>query len=538
MEHFTEELIEKTFLWARKRLSDPNDAEELSAQIICEALAAYRSAEKHSRPIAAFNPWYWKLAANQLNIFLRLKYSSAVSIDDMRDTLVSTDDTAEELIRADEVRALNYAVSKLSKLHREMIIDYYLREMSVDEIASSLGIPPGTVKRRLFDAKENVKRSIETMETTGRSSYAPAELILSGAFAAPNYWDEINDLIAKQILVACRETPRSLREISDEIAVAPVYFEKKLDYLLKNYFVKETSKGKYLTDIVILPAQLWEDFRAECSDVYQGIAPLIRDILLGLENKLRKYDFIGNDLPTGRLMWLGYVAACSSLSKLMVGEFRKSKGVPYKNGKDYRYMGRVIFPDEKINYHPGHRTVSWSNLHQSFRTADYSYVTYANLFDALPFAVPERDRVLNQENIALFMRIAMNPDEKLSKVDEEMTADLIAAGFIEKRGGLFPTLPVLSYPVKEKIECQIRDAVTELSKNYVGKIVALGDRMILPHIRRDLYEEYVNFVMLNAFYPLSDVLRWAMYDAVNESGLEIPADYLHSSASTAVYYRN
>lgn len=75
MEHFTEELIEKTFLWARKRLSDPNDAEELSAQIICEALAAYRSAEKHSRPIAAFNPWYWKLAANQLNIFLRLKYS-------------------------------------------------------------------------------------------------------------------------------------------------------------------------------------------------------------------------------------------------------------------------------------------------------------------------------------------------------------------------------------------------------------------------------------------------------------------------------
>lgn len=537
MEHFTEELIEKTFLWARKRLSDPNDAEELSAQIICEALTAYRSAEKHSRPIAAFNPWYWKLAANQLNIFLRLKYSSAVSIDDMRDTLVSTDDTAEELIRADEVRALNYAVSKLSKLHREMIIDYYLREMSVDEIASSLGIPPGTVKRRLFDAKENVKRSIETMETTGRSSFAPAELILSGTYAAPNYWNEINDLIVTQILVACRETPRSLREISDEIAVAPVYFEKKLDYLLKNRFIRETSRGKYLTDLVILPAQVWEDFCAECSKVYQGIAPQIRDILLGLENRLRAYDFIGNDLPTGRLMWLGYVAACSALSRVMVVEFRKSRGVPDNNGKDYRYMGRVIFPDEKIHHHPGHRTVSWSNLHQNFRTADYSYVTYANLFDAQPFADPERNRVLNQENIALFMRIAMNPDEKLSKVDEEMTADLIAAGFIEKRGGLFPTLPVLSYQVKERIEHEISDAVTELSKNYIGKISAIGDRMILPHIRKDLYEEYVNFVMLNAFYPLGDVFHWAMYEAVNESRLEIPADYLHSSASTAVYYR-
>ena len=45
MEYFTEELIEKTLLWSKKRLTDPNDAVELTSQILCEALAAYRSAE-------------------------------------------------------------------------------------------------------------------------------------------------------------------------------------------------------------------------------------------------------------------------------------------------------------------------------------------------------------------------------------------------------------------------------------------------------------------------------------------------------------
>ena len=538
MEHFTEELIEKTYLWSKKRLSAPSDAEELTQTILCEAIAALRSAKKHGREIAAFYPWYWKVAENQLKIFLRLKYSSAVSLDGMGDTLISSDDTEDELIRADEIKALSYSISKLSRLHREMIIDYYLRGHTINEIAKSQGIPESTVKRRLFDAKENVKRSIDKMETTGRSSYAPAELTLTGSLAAPDYWPALNDLVVKQILVVCRETPRTIREISDEIAVAPVYFEGKLDYLLKNRFIKETSNGKYLTDIVILPKQLWVDFSAECGRVYQGIAPEIRDILLGIEKKVHSFDFIGNDLPTGKLMWLGYVAAVSKLSDTMIESFRKSRNAPDGNGKNYRYMGIVTFPDEKIEYHNDVKSVSWSNLHQHFRTSDYRQITFANHFENEPFDDPGRDNVLNQENIALFMRIAENPETPLSRVDESMAAELAANGFLEKRGeGLYPTLPVMSYDVMGNIEQLIRESVAGLARGYTEKIAALGDKMILPAIRKDLYEEYVNYVMRNAFFPIGYVFRWGMYDAPDAGGLEIPADYLRSSAATAVYYR-
>ena len=536
MEHFCEELIEKTYLWARKRLCSSSDAEEATQQILCEAIQAYRNAEKHGHKITAFYPWYWRIAQNQLNIFLRLKYTSAVSLDDMREILVSPDTADEEPIRADEIRAVNYAVSKLSKLHRQMIIDYYLREKSIKTIANEYGVPEGTVKRRLFDAKEDVKRSIENMENTGRSSYAPTELILIGSLAAPDYWELLNDLVVKQLLTVCRKTPHTLREISDEIAVAPVYFEDKLDRLLKDRFIKETANGKYLTDIVILPEQLWVNFSSECAKEYRGIAPKLRDILLGLEEKLRGYDFIGNDLSRGRLMWLGYIAACSKLSDLMVKSFSEKKKIPESHEKNYRYMGRFILPDERIEYPPKSSSVSWSNMHYHFRTSDYRQITYANLFESQPFADPERDKMLDQSNISLFMQIANAPNKSLTDVEEEMCAELIAEGFLEKRGGLYPMIPIISYSVLGNIEELIREAVSPLAEIYTEKIAALGDRMILPHIREDLYEEYVNYVMRAAFFPLDYVLHWAMYEDVDSGMLEIPDDYLHSSLATAVYY--
>ena len=536
MEHFTKELVEATFLWARKRLTNSSDAEELTQIILCEAVAAFRSAKKHGRAITAFYPWYWKAAENQLKIFLRLKYKTAIPLDGMDDTLISPDDTMDELIRAEEIREISYAVSRLSKLQREMIIDYYLREMPTKDIAASHGIPESTVRRRLFDAKADLKRSIENMEITGRSSYAPAMLELIGSGSAPDYWDEIKEILATQIFVICRKTPRTIREISDEIAVAPVYFEEKLDYLVRNGFVKETSNGKYLTDFVILPKQVWVDFGYECVEVYRGIGKEIRDILLGLEERIRGFDFIGNDLPTGRLMWLGYIAAASKLSDVMTCEFGKMSGVPVGNRKNYRCMGIVTFPDERIVYKPCEETIGWSNNHFHFRTSDYRQITFANLFESEPFDDPGRDGVLDLENISLFMRIAKNPHTSLSDIDAEMAAELIAKGFLEKRDGLRPTLPVMSYHVMGNIEELIRESVSGLSSVYVGRIAQLGEKMILPHIRKDLYEEYVNFVMRNAFFPLGSILKWAMYDSPDESGLEIPTDYLRSSAATAVYY--
>ena len=57
--------------------------------------------------------------------------------------------------------------------------------------------------------------------------------------------------------------------------------------------------------------------------------------------------------------------------------------------------------------------------------------------------------------------------------------------------------------------------------------------MLLGHIRADLREEYVNWVMRQAFYPIGYIMRWGM----DTGALAIPADYSSSAAGCAIYYR-
>jgi RNA polymerase sigma-70 factor (ECF subfamily) len=61
----------------------------------------------------------------------------------------------------DEVHRLRAAVALLPTEQRELLHLYYELARSVGEIAEVLGVPPGTVKSRLFLIRENLKQELE-----------------------------------------------------------------------------------------------------------------------------------------------------------------------------------------------------------------------------------------------------------------------------------------------------------------------------------------------------------------------------------------
>ena len=371
------------------------------------------------------------------------------------------------------------------------------------------------------------------MEKTGRSAFAPAEVMWCGRGSAPDYYSTTQDLMTKQILVICRERPHTVREISDEIAVAPVYFEEKLDFLKENRFIKETSRGKYLTDFVMLPMQAEIDMSERLADIYSGLAPEIRDAILGVLPEIRSLDFYGNDFPEGHLMWLMYIWACQSFSASAVGLFRRGKDVPASNGKKWRYEGIFTLPDEKLVFHE-RRSVNWSNMHTNFRDRKYSRLTFANLYQIEPF--PDRSSFIGAEHVSLLTRLSEDPGAELSESEKYTAAELVSAGFLEKTGkGLKPALPVMAFETSKKIIGILGKAVSPLIPEYESKAAKAGDEIILPHIRRDLYEEYVNFIMQNAFFPYSYVM-FECLKSPEDYHLEIPEDYAKSALSTAIYY--
>jgi RNA polymerase sigma-70 factor (ECF subfamily) len=70
--------------------------------------------------------------------------------------------TPEDTVLSNELRCkIQEAAGRLSDKLKIPLYLYYTAEMSVDEIASALKIPPGTVKSRLYQARKALKKILE-----------------------------------------------------------------------------------------------------------------------------------------------------------------------------------------------------------------------------------------------------------------------------------------------------------------------------------------------------------------------------------------
>lgn len=508
MEHYiNDELIEATWGFCRRQLPHPEDADDAAQDILCEALRAIRA----GRIIEHFHGWYWALARRQISLFLRRKQTGAIPLDVVGGVLMAEGNVEDTLLDAEEISRLNYAISRLSAIHREAVVLYYLREMKISDIAAALGVPEGTIKRRLYDAKTEIRKDVTTMTSIGKSAYAPADLRLWGGYGIPDYWNDISDLLTKQIFVACANEARTVREIADEIGVAPVYFEQKLNWLIEKKFIKEAGKGRYLTDFCIYPMQAYQDCMAALNDLYTNLGREVSEAIAAAEHLIRAIGFRGSDMPLPRLMWILLVYAANTISRTMhrQNDRKWQDKVADSNGKTYRIAGEVLYPDETFHGRDGKpRPRPWSNIHYNFRTSGYSHIDYANLYQAPPFG--DRDGIINIANADLFMRICDDPALPLNSYEAETAAGLIRDGYLEKReGGLYPTMPILTREEEGELLSLLGTLTASIAERYAGEAACIVEHHLLPLTRKDLTEEFAHWITTAAFFPVGNLFAYA-----------------------------
>ena len=544
---FDGELMEATFLWCYRHVSNTHDAEDLSQEILLEAIISYRKACGKGEPPAAFYPWFWGIAKNRLRLFYRSRKKQAVLLGETVGNLSDSEpcyfdlcDIDEALIAEEERARLTFELSLLSRIQRECVILYYLQNRSVKEIARILGIPEGTVKSRLFDARKNVKKGMEepmeNNETKNkRLSYAPAELNMCGSNGIPSHWHFLQDTMVKQILVACAYEGKTVREIAETIGVAPVYFEEKIDYLLKHKFIKEIAPSTYIDDFPIVPQQADVDMQVAANAIHLATMPRVTAIIRDLLPEARKLILNEGDLSDGYLLWFLYVRAAWGMGNCM--KKRYAEVCPHKvaenNGKSWRLFGRVTYPDDQITCKGEYKGMTWSNMHYHFRTAKHS-ITVANLYDAQPFSM-SRDTLVTEGNADLVMRLWEDPHTVLTPNEQETAAHLIQNGFLVSRdGGIYLNVPVMTWDDTWKLDELYAAALDGIAAEVVNDLIKVGDTYMLPHVRPDLLEEYVHYIMTLCFSCINELFWYG----VNEGhDLEIPADYETSAASMAVYIR-
>lgn len=91
------------------------------------------------------------------------KWGYNTSLDDCREYLVYPDECIEQIEKKELYDYLYQVTGRLPDKLRVVIYTHYFLEMSIEEIASLLHIPKGTVKSRLYLARKNIAKRMEEM---------------------------------------------------------------------------------------------------------------------------------------------------------------------------------------------------------------------------------------------------------------------------------------------------------------------------------------------------------------------------------------
>ena len=156
--------VEKTF---SLKLQSNEDVEDLSIATFSKAFDKLKSYNDSF----AFSTWINTIATNTLIDFFRKNNQKTISIDDKKEDDISTIeiidnglDPERNLIQKQKNLHIASLIHQLKPDYRELIILRYLDELSYAEIAEKLNMPLGSVKAKLFRARDLLLQILKPQE--------------------------------------------------------------------------------------------------------------------------------------------------------------------------------------------------------------------------------------------------------------------------------------------------------------------------------------------------------------------------------------
>jgi len=151
---FRERLIRK----AKSMVKDEDDAEDIVQDAI---ISGYRSIHKF-RADSGIYTWLYRIVVNRAkDLLTKKKKNPEKPITEQEQQFVDERQSYEKKLElSEESSYLIDKINLLDEIYRQVIELRYFEEMSYAEIAQVLGCNQGTVKSRLFKAKELLKQMI------------------------------------------------------------------------------------------------------------------------------------------------------------------------------------------------------------------------------------------------------------------------------------------------------------------------------------------------------------------------------------------
>ncbi len=147
----------KIYNIAYKFMQNSFDAQDAAQDAIIKMYGSIRKFSFQS----AFSTWMYRVVANTCLDSLRRRKPS-VPVEEYSAVAVSKEGNPHERAENNELgRSIRAAIQELSEKYRMVLILKDMEGLKYEEVADILSITPGTVKSRLFRAREKLRKILE-----------------------------------------------------------------------------------------------------------------------------------------------------------------------------------------------------------------------------------------------------------------------------------------------------------------------------------------------------------------------------------------
>jgi RNA polymerase sigma-70 factor (ECF subfamily) len=169
---------------ALRRLGNASEALELTQEVFLHVLRRIHQLREPER----FAGWLRQVAVRMaINRATRRLAPPTVETAVLEGAFQEVDQPLDELIHRERAERLWQALARLKALDRETLVAFYIRGLTLVQMADELDVPLGTVKRRLHTARKRLKTELE-------AAVGDAEEWTDGVSLAQEVEDEEDEL--------------------------------------------------------------------------------------------------------------------------------------------------------------------------------------------------------------------------------------------------------------------------------------------------------------------------------------------------------
>lgn len=103
--------------------------------------------------------WLYSICHHKIVSYYRQRHRQAELFQSIAIEYNGSGDNGDTYL--EDAEAVHWGLGQIKPASREVLTLYFLQDLSVDDIAEVLGVPAGTVKSRLYHARQQLRKVLE-----------------------------------------------------------------------------------------------------------------------------------------------------------------------------------------------------------------------------------------------------------------------------------------------------------------------------------------------------------------------------------------